>query len=63
MDESAGEPDKISRSEPHIEPQEGIASAAKPDEPLEIVAHVARRTFTTLDRKPGGRRARSPPGR
>ncbi len=39
MVESATEPDKTSRSEP-------------PAGPLEIVAHVARRTFTTLAGKP-----------
>jgi len=53
MDESAGEPDEISRSEPQTKPQDGILSAGKATGPLEIVAHVARRTFTTLDRKPG----------
>jgi transcriptional regulator GlxA family with amidase domain len=52
MDESVGKPDKISRSEPRAEPHDGIATAAKATEPLEIVARVARRTFTTLDRKP-----------
>ena len=53
MDESAKEPDESFRSEPHSEPQDGIAPAAKSAGPLEIVAHVARRTFTMLDRKPG----------
>jgi transcriptional regulator GlxA family with amidase domain len=52
MEESAREPDKISRPDPQIEPPESAASAGVLDEPLEIVAHVARRTFTTLDRKP-----------
>ena len=54
MDESAGEPDKTFRLEPPSEPQDDIASAGQSDEPLEVVAHVARRTFTTLDPKPGG---------
>jgi AraC-like DNA-binding protein len=54
MDESAGEPDKNSRSEPQTVPQDGIVSAGKSAGPLEIVAHVARRTFTTLDRKSAG---------
>jgi len=52
MDETAREPDAISRFEPHVEPQEGAAPAAESGSPLEIVAHVARRTFTTLDWKP-----------
>ena len=53
MGESAGESNEISRSEPQIEPQGGIGSAGKSSDALEIVAHVARRTFTALDRKPG----------
>ena len=53
MDESAGDPDKTHRSEPQAQAQESVTSAGKPAEPLEIVAHVARRTFTTLERKAG----------
>jgi AraC-like DNA-binding protein len=53
MDESAGEPDEISRSEPRTEPQDGMPPAEKATGPLEIVAHIARRTFTALERKPG----------
>ena len=52
MDEAAREPDKISRPDPQVELQEGGSSAGASDEPLEIVAHVARRTFTTLNRNP-----------
>jgi transcriptional regulator GlxA family with amidase domain len=54
MEDFAKGPDETSRSEPPSKMEAGIASAGQPDEPLEVVAHVARRTFTTLDRKPGG---------
>ena len=53
MEEFAKGPDETSRSDPQIEPEDGALSAGQPDEPFEIVAHVARRTFTTLDRKAG----------
>jgi AraC-like DNA-binding protein len=54
MEDFATGPDETSRSDPPGEPEDRIVSAGQSDEPLEVVAHVARRTFTTLDRKPGG---------
>ena len=54
MEDCAARPDETFRSEPRNEPEDAVASVVNPDEPLEIVAHVARRTFTTLDRKSAG---------
>jgi len=51
MDTSAKAPEKASHSELRTKPQEGIAPTAKGTEPHEILARVARRTFTPLDRK------------
>jgi AraC-like DNA-binding protein len=53
MEDCAARPDETFRSEPRNEPEDAVASVVNPDEPLEIVAHVARRTFTTLVPKPG----------
>ena len=54
MDESAGEPGKIFLLEPPSDSKEGVASGADLEDPLEVVAHVARRTFTALVPQPGG---------
>jgi AraC-like DNA-binding protein len=52
MERYAETPDEISRSESQGGSPERIESAGVPREPLGIVAHVARRTFTALDLEP-----------
>jgi AraC-like DNA-binding protein len=54
MYETTGEPDETFRLEPPGAPEAGVPTGINSDEPLEVVAHVARRTFTTLIPKPGG---------
>jgi AraC-like DNA-binding protein len=54
MDESAGEPGRIFLLEPPSNSEGAVESGADPEDPLEVVAHVARRTFTPLAPQPGG---------
>jgi transcriptional regulator GlxA family with amidase domain len=54
MDDPAKGPARITHSGSRTDLEHELASAVNPDEPLEIVAHVARRTFTTLLPAPAG---------